>query len=366
MGFSRSASSRSGSSSGSRFGSSRSGSGSSTSRRSSGGFGNRRSSSGSTGSSSGSRFGNRRSSGGSTSGGSRFGSSRTSRSSSTSSSTRSGFGNRRSSGGFSSNRREGGSRFGNRGGDRDEKEERGFSRNAQPVDPTGIFKSTTEQYDISHPDCKFQAFFYNRPDKMYIPECPDHINKNLWLLIQKSNPNKEKYIPVEIRGFKQLHERVNTQRVRCKEHQILLAKVGTSLNEMKEKHGIITTKIVAAKQRQIEILHRVIGISKQMEVLRAKGLPISAMEEEFQQRIQFIYQELQRPNMFGSRVRELKSVVRTREDRSAENYKVLDEDDMHNVTEYLSEQLLGISRLLKVVKQDQSDVKTMLNLYSNQ
>ncbi len=132
----------------------------------------------------------------------------------------------------------------------------------------------------------------------------------------------------------------------------------------------VLNKLPGAKLAHLKLAHRLVVVMKQIELLRLRNRNTSSIEEEiWRSKLQNIKKELDRPDQFSGRLKEVSSRVKLRQDNGAASlagseYDAVDQEALESTAVFLEEQREGLEKLLLVLNQDMHDVRLMGQLLS--
>lgn len=126
----------------------------------------------------------------------------------------------------------------------------------------------------------------------------------------------------------------------------------------------VVNKLPAAKLMHLKLAHRLVVVMKQIELLRLRNRNVSSIEEEvWRSKLQSIKKELDRPDQYSGRLKEVSSRVKLQQDNGAAlngaDYDSIDQEALESTALFLEEQREGLERLLAVLNQDMQDVRLM-------
>jgi len=193
---------------------------------------------------------------------------------------------------------------------------------------------------------------------------PPIVNEKLWIQALKDNPDPSRLVPLQIRGFAELRQRVEQQDKAVQDQQKALKEIQTFIGAIQDKHDFTTaSKIQDYKRRHMQLAARVLRIMRRIEVMRSLGYPISLEEEAFRKKLENLYTELNKPTQFKGRLNELTSLVRMQDEVTQANYEPLDPESMQQIYKYLQQQQEGLKHLTDIVKADLKDMRTMVTFF---
>ncbi|KAI9243577.1 nucleoporin complex subunit 54-domain-containing protein [Sporodiniella umbellata] len=222
-------------------------------------------------------------------------------------------------------------------------------------------------YDPKSSHCRFRHYFYNlvSPQEVHLYQMPiDHDPKE-WETAQKENPDPTKLVPALAIGFDDIQKRIDQQNKLSEAHQAKLRELQTILNTIKEIHLVkAMTKLNECKQKHMEMTQRLISFMKYDQVLRSKGLSITAQEEAMLARLENVQDQLQRSELFHGKMNQLWAQLQLIKE-SGRKYGKIDNVDWHavsdqhmkEITKNLSEQNKGIHHIIQVLNTDEASIE---------
>lgn len=156
-------------------------------------------------------------------------------------------------------------------------------------------KPIPEQIDVlfrkwnpQDPECAFQHYFYNQvpaETAPYYHPAPGEDEKKWEEALQKK-PN-ENAIPVLIRGFWELGERIKTQDQAVKILRQRMHDINKSLDQRMQDHDLkFTAKTQKARRKHVELSRRTLALATKVQVLRNRGYALDSTEEELRKKLQ--------------------------------------------------------------------------------
>ncbi|XP_013380711.1 nucleoporin p54 [Lingula anatina] len=196
--------------------------------------------------------------------------------------------------------------------------------------------------------------------KFYLDNPPAGIDPLLWQQAKLDNPDPESLIPVPMKGFKELHDRLKFQERQTKLHQSRLDLIGQDITEQQRNLANMVARTEQYKRKHLELGHRVLQVMVRQEIYRKLGYAIQADEEQLRVQLEALQGELNAPTQFKGRLNELMSQIRMQNQlvtsRSEANYQ-LDTAMQLEIRQHLKQQQEGLQHLISIIKDDMEDLK---------
>jgi len=126
----------------------------------------------------------------------------------------------------------------------------------------------------------------------------------------------------------------------------------------------VVQKTPAFKLRHLKLSHRLLVVMKQIELLRLRNRSTSTIEEEvWRSKLENFKRELDRPDQYSGRLKELSSKVKLQDSGgiAVPSYESLDGDSLDQIVLYLEEQREGLEKLIQVLDDDMKDIGLIHN-----
>jgi len=234
------------------------------------------------------------------------------------------------------------------------------------ITPRQAIQAISSSWGKDSQFCRFTHFFYNlvNPADVLKHVKPPIVNDKLWMQALKDNPDPSRLMPLQIRGFVELRQRVEQQDRAAQDQQKALKEIQNCINVIQQKHELNTAvKIQEYRRRHMQLAARVLRIMKKIEIMRSLGYSISLDEEAFRKKLENLYMELNKPTQFKGRLNELTSLVRMQDEATQGNYEPLDPESMQQIHKYLQQQQEGLKHLTEIVKSDAKDLGTITKFF---
>jgi hypothetical protein len=125
----------------------------------------------------------------------------------------------------------------------------------------------------------------------------------------------------------------------------------------------VVSKIPTGKMNHLKLAHRLVVVMKQIELLRLRNRTTSSIEEEiWRSKLQNIKRELDRPDQYSGRLKEVSSRVKLQDNAVvAASLESLEGESLETTVAFLDEQREGLEKLLLVLNQDMGDIQQIEN-----
>lgn len=138
--------------------------------------------------------------------------------------------------------------------------------------------------------------------------------------------------------------------------------INKALSNLQNKFEVeVVQKLPAGKLAHLNLAHRLVVVMKQIELLRLRNRSTSSIEEEvWRSKLQSMKRELDRPDQFSGRLKELTSKVKLQDAAfGAAVLETVDPDQLEALGSYLTEQSEGLEKLVNVLNKDIKDLSIM-------
>ena len=194
----------------------------------------------------------------------------------------------------------------------------------------------------------------------YLNNPPKGIDERLWAQAKHENPDPNRFIPVPLVGFSALNERFKLQERETEQHKMRLKLISNEVSAL-ERHVLETkSKLEECRRKHIALSNRVLHIMINQEVVRKKGFPIQAEEDQLRARLEAIQTELSAPTKFQGCLNELMSQLRQMQSQHQIGVSVsLDSSLMNDLKGFLRQEQDGIQHLIAILKHDMKELDTI-------
>ena len=156
------------------------------------------------------------------------------------------------------------------------------------------------------PECVFQTYLYNAvpPEQapFYGPQPGEDEKKWEQALADKPHPGA---VPILIRGFGQLAQRVDLQSYAVDAMRIRLHEINSCLSLMKNAHELdVASSLLAARQKHTVFTQRTLALAAKVQILRNRGYAMDPAEEELKRKLLELEKKLFDP-IIGGRQEEI-------------------------------------------------------------
>ncbi|KAG1456628.1 hypothetical protein G6F56_006787 [Rhizopus delemar] len=167
-------------------------------------------------------------------------------------------------------------------------------------------------------------------------------------------------VPALAIGYEDVQKRIDQQNKLSDAHNGKLKELETVMNKIKDIHLSKTNmRINESKQRFMDIAQRLLWFMKYGQVIRRKGLSITAEEEAMLARLENVEDQLQRSEISHGKLNRLWAQLQLVKE-SRRKYGTIDhvewnnvsDEQMREMTKNLNEQNNAIERVVQMVKTD--------------
>ncbi|EEB07131.1 nucleoporin Nup44 [Schizosaccharomyces japonicus yFS275] len=238
------------------------------------------------------------------------------------------------------------------------------------------FEKIQNAWNLAHPDCAFQRYFYNKvpPEQAGLYVKPPNHNQQKWDEAVAKRPNNS-VVPVLAVGFADVQKRINMQKQLVNAYRLRMHEIVKTLEGLHNKHELDTTiKLTEAKSRHVVLSERVLRLAIKVHVLRHRGYALKSNEEELRKKLDDLSKSLNNPQAFG-RLNEIwaritllfesENEMLSGEQRNALFKGAIDwqknEGQLDTVADVLRDHQTGLSYLTKLIKQDLEGLNGILD-----
>eukprot|EP01080_Neovahlkampfia_damariscottae_P005803 gene5803-9626_t len=237
----------------------------------------------------------------------------------------------------------------------------------------GAMKKIFDFYNPNSPFCRFNYFFYNISESGRVKEqllslrekYKEQIPDSRWMGAMENNPNPNKLVPVPARSFDDLNLRISEQLKRIKSFQNVLKLLEKELEARQRDYEVKNLKIIEQiKLKQLILNARILKLQMKLEVLMQKGGGQTSNDSKIKMKLDYLQQELHKPNQFRGRLNELVPQLNYFL-QNTESFSNLpdnfEEQSLLFLIQYLSQQHDGLKELSSILNKDIKDVKKISN-----
>jgi len=186
----------------------------------------------------------------------------------------------------------------------------------QPQQQTPEFmlrlRALSDAYDIQNQSYPFRFMFYNHLQNASQYKRPLDVHPKLWQQAVAANPDPEKLVPVEAKGFQALKQRIQAQNDATDAQVKKLNEIEGALTTVEQKHQVSNlSQLEQYKRRHCELYRRTLQLMRQLELLAARGSGVSRDDELLSQRLGNALNALARPDQFRGRLAVLNADLRS-------------------------------------------------------
>ncbi|KAI9494689.1 nucleoporin complex subunit 54-domain-containing protein [Zychaea mexicana] len=229
-------------------------------------------------------------------------------------------------------------------------------------------------WDPQSPYCRFKHYFYNLvpQEQVHLYQKPASHDKKAWDEAQKKNPDPSRFVPALAIGFEDVKKRMEAQERQSLAQIAILKETQAKVDKLRNTDAVATAKkLEEYKTRHMELIQRVIWLLKKAQVLRNKGVPLTADEEKLRATLENIQEQLVQSEQFHGKLSQLWAQLQLIKE-SGRKYGKLDDvhgwngvssDNRESITKVLGEQQTGIQHTMDILEKNQRDVEMMKNHY---
>lgn len=206
-------------------------------------------------------------------------------------------------------------------------------------------------------NCAFEFAYFQTPSKFSDLERGEEVDSNTQDLVDRDNPDREKYLSVFENGITYMKMRFEI--LKKKEDEML----GTvqdveELYRTADKRAKKTAlKYAELQHKQKQLYHRLLLVMSKIEVMRNKNQPISQGETRLKACFDRIIAQMTDPERELQKVKiKLAQLERRSVADKANPVPVIASEDIKGFKEILSEQNKGLNYLSKVLVKDRRDI----------
>ncbi|CCG80561.1 Nucleoporin nup44 [Taphrina deformans PYCC 5710] len=233
-------------------------------------------------------------------------------------------------------------------------------------------------WDPTHPECMFQAYFYNRvaPETASLYTKPSDHKQSAWDDAVTNRPDNS-VVPVLAKGFTDLGTRVKLQEQQIFAYRTRIHEIANKLKELMDRHVLhAEPKIDTARRRHIELSRRALQLAAKVQVLKCRGYALRPEEDQLRTRLQTLEGQLHDPTTFG-RVGELwakMTLLRLKQKAAEEDIKAkgyvstIDfeaSNGLENIEQALRDQNNGLQFVSGIVRDDLAKLESQMQKYQS-
>ncbi|TIC66253.1 hypothetical protein E3Q02_01902 [Wallemia mellicola] len=233
-----------------------------------------------------------------------------------------------------------------------------------------VIEDIKNSWDVTHPACKFQFFFYNLvpPEQVNQYGRPASVSEAAWTRACQENPDQSRLVPAPAFGFDDVQKRVHAQGRQATAHLVRLSELQEKLRKMMLNTSLSHhPRLQRAAQMHAQISARILRIVKHLHVLlpTVRASSVRADEEKLAVEYENINNTVQKARIAG-RVNELWALVGALKSRKEEgaasvtgSWTVVDQDGMNELQDILRNQQTGLSHLTSTLQKVESDLNVV-------
>ncbi|KAL8912655.1 MAG: hypothetical protein Q9171_002380 [Xanthocarpia ochracea] len=158
-----------------------------------------------------------------------------------------------------------------------------------------------QKWNPDSPVSLFQTYIYNFTDPKFVPFCQpgEADNPAKWEEAMSKKPHPGA-VPVLVKGFHQLGQRMLLQNQMFKVLQGRLHEINHGLTEMLRKHDLeISVRATEARKRHIRLNQHCVRLATKVQVLRHRGYAMDSAEEELKKKLLALEKKVMDPALNG-------------------------------------------------------------------
>ena len=158
-----------------------------------------------------------------------------------------------------------------------------------------------QKWNPDSPVSLFQTYIYNFTDPKFVPFCQpgEADNPAKWEEAMSKKPHPGA-VPVLVKGFHQLGQRMLLQDQMFKVLQGRLHEINHGLTEMLRKHDLeISVRAAEARKRHIRLNQHCVRLATKVQVLRHRGYAMDSTEEELKKKLLALEKKVMDPALNG-------------------------------------------------------------------
>ncbi|KAL8850174.1 MAG: hypothetical protein Q9221_004860 [Calogaya cf. arnoldii] len=169
-------------------------------------------------------------------------------------------------------------------------------------------RSVADQIEVAfqkwNPDSQvslFQTYIYNFTDPKFVPFCQpgEADNPTKWEEAMSKKPHPGA-VPVLVKGFHQLGQRMLLQNQLLTVLQGRLHEINNGLTEMLRRHDLeISVRAAEARKRHLRLNQQCVRLATKVQVLRHRGYAMDSAEEELKKKLLALEKKVMDPALNG-------------------------------------------------------------------
>lgn len=158
-----------------------------------------------------------------------------------------------------------------------------------------------QKWNPDSPISLFQTYIYNFTDPKFVPFCQpgeqDNVAKWEEAMSKKPHPGA---VPVLVKGFHQLGQRMLLQKQLLQVLQGRLHEINNGLIEMLRRHDLeISVRAAEARKRHLRLNQQCMRLATKVQVLRNRGYAMDSAEEELKMKLLALERKVTDPALNG-------------------------------------------------------------------
>lgn len=224
-------------------------------------------------------------------------------------------------------------------------------------------------FDPNNALCQFRHYFYNMvpANEVHLYVRPQNQDEQLWNEAMRKNPDPKCMVPVLAVGFDDILKRMEIQSKQVDLHQEKLKETAARLTTVQRQYLLGTlVKLEEHKRRHTDLTQRLLRLLRYSQVLRYKGFPLNADEEQAMAQLAELSKNNDNPeNLYGkmltlwNQLQYIKSQRDVDQRTKAAVWRTVREEDIETITKVLEDEQMGIMHATNILKADTKELETI-------
>lgn len=222
-------------------------------------------------------------------------------------------------------------------------------------------------FDPTSPLCQFRHYFYNMvpSNEIHLYVRPQNQDEQLWNEAVRKNPDPANLVPVLATGFDDILKRMEIQSKQVELHQEKLKETADRLATVQRQYALgALVRLEEHKRRHTNLTQRLLRLLRYSQVLRYKGFPLSANEEQAMNELSQIATQPDNPEQLHKKMLVLWSQLQhiiaqrmTGANGKAEIWRTVSDEDTNMIAKVLEDEQKGIKHVASILKSDTKDLE---------
>ncbi|KAI7908043.1 nucleoporin complex subunit 54-domain-containing protein [Cokeromyces recurvatus] len=223
------------------------------------------------------------------------------------------------------------------------------------------------RFDPTSPLCQFRHYFYNLvpANEIHLYVRPQNQDEQLWNEAVRKNPDPANLVPVLAIGFDDILKRMEIQSKQLELHQEKLKEATERLSTVQRQYLLGTlVKLEEHKRRHTYLTQRLLRLLRYSQVLRYKGFPLTADEEQSMNKLSQMISQIDNPEQLNAKLvtlwnqlQAIKAQKSGEQDRKTEIWRTVNEEDTNIIAKVLEDEQKGIKHVTSILKSDTKELE---------